>query len=610
MTTKSLLSFVAVISSMAVSSAQLIEAQQKTAASPKAVAAPPPDNDAWWKHALVYEVYPRSFGDSNGDGLGDLNGVTEHLDYLQQLGVDAIWLAPIYPSPQVDFGYDISDYEAVDPQYGTLADFDRLLQEAKKHNVRIILDMILNHTSDKSAWFVESASSKTNPKADWYVWSDGVSATTTGLTEFQKNDVHTGPHGEVVPPNNWTSAFGGSAWTWVPARQQFYYHMFYAAQPDLNWRNPEIEKTMFSVIRFWLDRGVSGFRLDAIPTLFEDAQLRNEPDSKKIMARIYTWGLPEVHDVLKRLRAMIDTYPGQPVLIGELLEPTMDKLDVWYGGAAHNELQLPMDYFFGFPGIMTGSMLPGKNKLDIGFYRNQLVGMSTQLHGSRPFVFFDNHDNVRSIDRFGDGTHNTEIAKVTAALLLTAPGTAQTYYGAEIGMVTTTPTRREDVKDPVGRTQWPQNKGRDGERTPMQWTSGPQAGFSSDPNTWLPIPPSAASTNVETEQKQADSLLNWYKALIALRRSSPAMRDGGVAIVDENNANVLSFIRTAPVGAKPVLVVMNMTANPQTANIQLQDAGLKNSILRTLLASPGFATPSSLGSVSLPPYSVWIAAIE
>ena len=233
----------------------------------------------------------------------------------------------------------------------------------------------------------------------------------------------------------------------MPARQQFYYHKFYVAQPDLNWRNPDVEKAMFAVMRFWLDRGVSGFRLDVIPALFEDPQLRNEPESKNTLAGTYTWGLPEVHDVVKRLRTMTDSYPGQRVLIGELVEPTMDGLDLWYGGAAHNELQLPMDYFFGFPGLMTGSMLTGKDKLDAGFYRNQLVGMSTQLHGSRPLVFFDNHDNVRSIDRFGDGTHNAEIARVTAALLLTVPGTAQTYYGAEIGMVTTTPTRREDVRD-------------------------------------------------------------------------------------------------------------------------------------------------------------------
>jgi alpha-glucosidase len=611
MTTKPMKTAAAMVLLLTFTACRLLAAQQRTAASVETIASEPRDN-AWWKHALVYQVYPRSFGDSNGDGLGDLNGVTEHLDYLQQLGVDAIWLAPIYPSPQVDFGYDISDYEAVDPQYGTLADFDRLLQEAKKHSVRIILDMVLNHTSDKSAWFVESAASKTSPKAAWYVWSDGVSARTAGLTELQKKDVHTGPHGKVVPPNNWTSAFGGSAWTWVPARQQFYYHMFYAAQPDLNWRNPEVEKTMFSVMRFWLDRGVSGFRLDAIPTLFEDAQLRNEPDTNNIMDRPYTWGQPEVHDVLKRLRAMIDTYPGQRVLIGELLEPTMDKLDVWYGGAAHNELQLPMDYFFGFPGIMTGSMLPGKNKLDAAFYRKQLIGMSTQLHGSTPFLFFDNHDNVRSIDRFGDGEHDAEIARVVAALLLTAPGTAQIYYGAEIGMTTTAPTRREDVKDPVGRSQWPQNKGRDGERTPMQWTPGPQAGFSTNPNTWLAIPSTAVTTNVQTEEGNPESLLNWYKALISLRRSSGAIRDGGVILVDETNTNVLSFVRTAPAGEKPVAIVLNMSGSPQDAAIDFSTIKMAHGTPRTLLANPGFRAPAVLSHtlIRLAPYAVWIAEID
>ncbi len=384
------------------------------------------------------------------------------------------------------------------------------------------------------------------------------------------------------------------------------------AQPDLNWRNPEVEKTMFSVMRFWLDRGVSGFRLDAIPTLFEDAQLRNEPDSKNIMDRIYTWGQPEVHDVLKRLRAMINTYPGQPVLIGELLEPTLDKLDVWYGGAAHDELQLPMNYFFGFPGITTGSMLPGKNKLDPGFYRKQLIGMSTQLHGSTPFLFFDNHDNVRSIDRFGDGEHDAEIARVEAALLLTAPGTAQIYYGAEIGMVTTTPTRREDVKDPVGRSQWPQNKGRDGERTPMQWSPGPQAGFSTNPNTWLGIPASAVATNVQTEEVNPESLLNWYKALISLRRSSRAIRDGGVIVVDETNANVLSFVPTAPAGAKPVVIVLNMSGNPQNAGIDFSAMKMQHCAPHTLLASPGFQAPTILSPtfIRLPPYAVWIAEID
>ncbi len=493
-----------------------LSAQHTSRPTAKAVATEPRDDDAWWKHALIYEVYPRSFADSNGDGIGDLNGVTKHLDYLQQLGVDAIWLAPIYPSPQVDFGYDVSDYTAIDPQFGTLADFDRLLDQGRTRGMRIVLDMVLNHTSDKSAWFVESASSRTNPKADWYVWNDGLPATSPNLTADQKREVHQGPKGVVVPPNNWMTYFGGSAWTWVPARQQFYYHLFYAAQPDLNWRNPEVEKTMFGVMRFWLDRGVAGFRLDAIPALFEDAQLRNTPLGST-SSEGYQSNLPEVHGVLRRLRAMTDSYPGQRVLIGEVLEPTMERLDLWYGGKARNELQLPMDYLFGFPHFLSKDINGDHDKLDAAYYRNQLVDMSTQLHGSRPFIFFDNHDQVRSIDRFGDGTHNAQIARVTAALLLAAPATAQMYYGQELGMVTTTPTHREDVKDPVGRTQWPQNKGRDGERTPMHWTPGPHAGFSTNPNTWLPIPLSYIATNVKNEAAEQDSLLNWYKALIALR---------------------------------------------------------------------------------------------
>jgi alpha-glucosidase len=227
----------------------LADAVAQTPAKPAKV-------DSWWKHALIYEIYPRSFQDSNGDGVGDLNGITQRLDYLKGLGVDAIWLSPIYPSPQVDFGYDISNYEAIDRPYGTMADFDRLVAEAKKRNIRIIMDMVMNHTSDKHPWFIESASSKTNPKRDWYIWRDGK--------------------GPGEPPNNWQSTFGHSAWKWDPKTSQWYYHRFYAEQPDLNWRNPAVERAMFGVYRFWLNKGVAGFRLDAVPTLFEDEQLRDE----------------------------------------------------------------------------------------------------------------------------------------------------------------------------------------------------------------------------------------------------------------------------------------------------------------------------------------------
>ena len=577
------------------------QAQPERALPAKAMS----NSTPWWKHAVIYEVYPRSFADSNGDGLGDLTGVTHHLDYLSELGVDAIWLTPFYPSPQVDFGYDISDYKAVDPRYGSLADFDRMLAVAKKKRIRVITDMVLNHTSNQSAWFRESASSRKNAKADWYVWNDGISASTAGLDEVQKHNLHMGPAGEVVPPNNWRSFFGGSAWTWVPARQQFYYHKFYAEQPDLNWRNPQVEAAMFDVMRFWLDRGVSGFRLDAITTLFEDKQLRSDPDAKNPFARGYTWGLPEIHGVLRRLRSMVDTYPGQRVLIGELNEPTPKDLDSWYGGPSGNELQLPMDYFYGFPSF-SGHGPADKDRLDANFYRQRLLETASDLKGKRPFIFFDNHDNPRSIDRFGDGVHDKEIAKVVAALLFTPPAVAQTYYGAEIGMVTTIPTWREDVQDPVGRAAWPENKGRDGERTPMQWTPGPQAGFSSNPRTWLPIPPSAKRTNVETEMRDPNSLFNWYRSLIKLRRSVPALRDGGIKMIDESNPEVLSFIRT---GSKPVLVVMNMTAHPASASLQLSARGFRGSPY-LLSATPGMEKKIDSERVELPPYAVVLATVE
>src|SRR3984957_20806602 len=282
---------------------------QKSAAAEK--------TDPWWKHALIYEIYPRSFQDSNGDGIGDLNGITQRLDYLQKLGIDAIWISPMYPSPQVDFGYDISDYENVDPQYGTLADFDRLVAEAKKHNIHVLLDMVANHTSDKHKWFIDSASSRTNPHADWYIWNDGkpdpLAAGSRDRTAPHSPAARFGPLGWVVPPNNWSSLFQGSAWEWVPARSQFYYHFFYKQQPDLNWRNPAVEKAMFDAMRFWLDRGVAGFRLDAITTLFEDPTLRDEPLTGKLdpsgfpeSNHTLTSGLPEVHGVLQRLRSLID----------------------------------------------------------------------------------------------------------------------------------------------------------------------------------------------------------------------------------------------------------------------------------------------------------------
>jgi alpha-glucosidase len=540
----------------------------------------------WWNNAVVYEIYPRSFQDSNGDGIGDLNGITQRLDYLKTLGVDAIWIGPMYPSPQVDFGYDISDYENVDPQYGTLADFDRLVAEAHKRGIRVLLDMVLNHTSDQHPWFKAASASRTDPKHDWYVWNDGVKDAA----------------GKLRPPNNWVSLFGGSAWQWVPGVKQYYYHEFYRAQPDLNWRNPQVEKAMLDSLRFWLDRGVAGFRLDAITTLFEDAQLRDEPVTKPganaqgdpLVNRMYTDNLPEVHDVIRRMRKMIDGYPGDRVLIGETYLPNTAELDKWYGGTQHDELQMPMDMLVGFT-----------NKLDAVQLRTRLTEVQTQVHGSQPMLVFDNHDNVRSWERYGDGVHNAEIAKIIATLLLTSRATALLYQGEEIGQVTTTPTRVEEVRDPIGVTGWPKEKGRDGERTPMQWdTSNAQSGFSSNSKTWLPVPSGYKTVNVQSELADPASLLNWHRELIALRRSNPALSVGEMRMLDVANSKVLSYSRVSKDG-HAVLVALNMSSTPQTVSLDTGSA----KPAKTLMASPaGMSQPKTVAAITLPPFGAWVGA--
>ena len=546
----------------------------------------------WWKHAVIYEIYPRSFQDSNGDGVGDLNGITERLDYLQSLGVDAIWLSPIYPSPQVDFGYDISDYENVDPQYGTLADFDKLVAEAKKRDIRIIMDMVMNHTSDKHAWFVESESSRNNPKRNWYVWRDGKGV---------------GADGKPLPPNNWISLFGGSAWEYDAKTKQFYYHEFYKQQPDLNWRNPAVEKAMFDSVRFWLDRGVAGFRLDAIPTLFEDPKLRNEPATGGTNAQgdpnlsdIYTNNLPEVHGVMRRLRSVVDAYPEHRVLIGETYLPNVEELDKWYGGAKRDELQLPMDMQVGFA-----------NKLDASLFRQRIKDAQTQINGNQPLFVFDNHDNVRSWNRYGDGVHDAAIARLLATVLLTSRATALMYYGEELGMVTTTPTRKEDVKDPIGITGWPKEKGRDGERTPMQWDDSKNAGFSVASTTWLPVAADYTTTNVKVQESEPDSLLNWHKKLIAMRRSDPTLRDGKQVMLDETNPSVLSYVRQG-VGGKPAIVVaLNFTDEPRTITLDPATAGVTGKTVSTLVTdAPSLKQASSLQNLTLPPYASWVGSVQ
>ena len=542
--------------------------------------------DPWWKHAVIYEIYPRSFQDSNGDGLGDLNGITKRLDYLKDLGVDAIWIAPLYPSPQVDFGYDISDYQNVDPQYGTLADFDRLVAEAKRRNIRVVMDAVMNHTSDKHPWFIESASSKTSSKRDWYIWHDGK--------------------GPGQPPNNWLSTFGHSAWEFSPTTNQYYYHYFYIQQPDLNWRNPQVETAMFNMLRFWLDRGVAGIRLDAVPTLFEDPSLQNEeplsgtnkfgdPNEMTTLQE----NLPEVHSVIQRMRSMINTYPGDRVLIGETYLPNVQELDKWYGGAKHNELQLPMDMQVGF-----------EPKLDVNEFRQRINNAETKISGNQPLFVFDNHDNPRTAFRYGDGVHNKAIDKMLATILFTTRSTAMMYYGDEIEMPTTEPISKAQVKDPIGITGWPREKGRDGERTPMQWNSSTAAGFSTNPNTWLPVAPDYKQVNVEAESHDPDSMLNWYKKLIALRRSNPALHEGAMTMLESGNPQILAWNRTAPNG-KAIVVACNFAAEPQV--VSLKDALSGSGTTAGILANSGGAegkTTVDLTAVSLPPYGSIIAEVK
>jgi alpha-glucosidase len=545
----------------------------------------------WWKGAVLYEIYPRSFQDSNNDGIGDLNGITQRLDYLKTLGVDAIWLSPIYPSPQVDFGYDISNYEDIDPQYGTLKDFDHLAAEAKKRDIRVIMDLVLNHTSDKHPWFIASRSSKTDPKRNWYVWRDGK--------------------GPGQPPNNWQSDFGHSAWEYDQKTGQFYYHKFYIQQPDLNWNNPQVRKAMYDVVRFWINRGVSGFRLDAITTLFEDPQWRDDAEVKDANGKttINNYGdvalddamtnnLPEVHDILRELRQVANSYKGREVvLIGETYLKSINDLAKMYG-AKDDELQLPMDMQIGFI-----------NKLDVSLFRQRIDEVQNNVNGNEPMLIFDNHDNPRW-DRYGDGTHNQDIGRVIATILFATRGTALFYYGDEIGMVTTPPTRKEDVKDPVGITGWPKDKGRDGDRTPMQWDDGPNAGFTG-PNVkpWLPIPPSYKTVNVKTEVMDFDSMLNWYKQLIEFRRSTPALRDGKNIMLNTSDNNVLSWLRQAP-GQPAVVVACNFTAQPQKVSFDLSAQGITSKQAKTLMKTPGSSDPPSLDNVQLPPFGVYMGQVQ
>jgi alpha-glucosidase len=532
----------------------------------------------WWQNAVFYEIYPRSFADSNNDGIGDLNGITSKLDYLHELGVDAIWITPCFPSPQVDFGYDVSDYEAIDPMYGTMKDFDRLVSEAKKRNIRVILDFVVNHTSDQHQWFLDSKSSKTSKYRDWYIWRDG------------KGD---------QPPNNWQSTFGGPAWTLDPKTGHYYYHFFYPQQPDLNWRNPAVKQAMLDVTRFWYKRGVAGFRLDAVDTLFEDPNLADNPQvagtdkfGRPNMENKFNTKLPEVHDALRDLRKAADEHGA--VLIGETWTKDISELKEYYGEHS-NELQMPMDLMFGTV-----------NKLSAPEFRRQIAAVDQA--GGWPVFVISNHDIDRSYNRYGDGKHNEEIAKLMAAFYLTLRGTPIMYYGEELGMENNNAKSKEEVKDPQGKLGWPNEIGRDGERTPMQWSDAANAGFS-NAKPWLPVPPSYKTHNVAAESKDPNSVLSVYRQVLATRHKEPALVNGTYTALNEDDPNVLAYLRKDKDEA--ILVMLNMSSSPQKVKLNLDPQGFASPKLSVLLST--FQRPASAGSaetIELAPFGALIAKVS
>lgn len=527
----------------------------------------------WWQKAVFYQIYPRSFADGNGDGIGDFAGMISRLDYLHDLGVDAIWLSPHYPSPQYDCGYDISDYYGVAPEYGTLDDFKRFLDGLHERGMRLIIDLVLNHTSEQHPWFIEARSSRNSPKRDWYIWKDG------------KKD---------RPPNNWYSIFGGSAWEYDDLTQQYYYHFFFKQQPDLNWHNPEVREAMYAVMRYWLDMGVDGFRLDAIGTLFEDQGLHDQT-ARFTQADLYAFerraenpeeweqatarfmdlfGLqvdrPEVHTVMRELRSVLDEYEDR-MLIGETEDIS------YYGKPGAEELNL----VFNFPLMKRGRLSPNLIRL------NQVERLGALPPNGWPCNTLGNHDSPRLKSQFGDGIHDDEIARLCLALMLTLRGTPFLYNGEEIGMTDFTSLEISQFKDLLGlwayhmemdvlkappgeALRYANLRGRDKCRTPFQWSGGPHGGFCPEGvEPWLPVNPKyAEGVNVESQDTDPGSLLNFYRRMLKIRRDNPALVCGEyeLAPVPERlQEEILAFYRRWP--SQTCLVLQNWSDEPQRLDL-------------------------------------------
>lgn len=472
----------------------------------------------WWKSGIIYQIYPRSFMDSNNDGIGDIKGIINKLDYLNDgtegsLGVDAIWLSPIYPSPMKDFGYDISDYLGIDSMFGTINDFKTLLKEAHKRNIKVIMDLVINHSSDEHAWFQEARKSKDNPKRDWYIW----------------HPVH-----KKKRPNNWISYFElHSGWWLDKSTNEYYLGTFTRNQPEVNWRNEQLKKEMYNIIRYWFDLGIDGFRMDVVNWYIKDEKLRNNPwklslSPPSVQKHIYDRNQPESHEICRDIRKLADEYDDK-VLIGEIY--TNDtKQAVSYHGTNNDELHMAFNFNF---------LFQKWNAKD--FYNSIKKWYDLLPKDSWPNFTLSNHDQPRHYYRYKHGIHTVPRAKVAAAMLLTLKGTPFIYYGEEIGM-TCEKIAKKNLKDPLGIKCWPFIKGRDAERTPMQWNDSPNSGFSEN-EPWLPVNQDYLNNNVHIQKDNEASLLSFYRSLIWLRKKMPTLNLGDIEFITTNPDKVLIYKR-------------------------------------------------------------------
>ncbi len=513
-----------------------------------ALAAQSGNDSPWWQKGVVYQIYPRSFQDTNGDGIGDLNGITARLDYLADLGIDAIWISPFYPSPMKDFGYDIANFTDIDSRFGDLADFDLMISEIHKRGLKLIMDFVPNHTSDQHPWFMQSRASKNNPKRDWYIWRSGRTPS--------------------APPNNWRSVFGGSAWQLDPETGEYYYHAFLKEQPDLNWHHPDVRSAMLDAMKFWLSRGVDGFRVDAVNEIAEDLALKDEPknpawnpsrrDNDRLI-HIYTGDQKATHGVIRAMRKTLDSFSGERVLITESYRP-FDKLVEYYGTTTEPEAHMPFNFH-----LIGAEWKPAVIAKLIKDYESSLP------KGAWPDWVEGNHDNHRLASRIEPAQ-----TRVAAMLLLTLRGTPTIYNGDELGLkdVVVPP---EAVQDPVEVLDPGKGFGRDPSRAPMIWDQSDGAGFSKA-KPWLPIEPQFKTLNVAMQAKDPKSILSLYKALLKLRRNSPELSLGSIQVI-EASKNLLAYRRK--LGGKSLLVVLNFSARPATFKFRANTSQTMVKILST-----------------------------